>query len=227
MATIVATYDPNQIQELAEELAEDYFGMFVVDTQQEEKHLEESIEECLAHLEEVCSVTDNHKQHQSEDIVRIDELLAGKALPLKVFCDEVDRLEQFMFETNRLLDQLDEFMKCLEIQIKPKGGHIRQIMDLIPRFSRFGILSNVSAFIDGTSETPIPEETTDPSSSSQSTEEVLNKINDVTTSLLNIIAELNNNPHGNSVLKDMSHFKDDLGENRDEHQVDGSWQELL
>lgn len=226
MATVVQTYSPTQIQQLAEELAEDYVGLLDVDIQGEEKYLEESIEETLAHLEEVFSVTDAYKQHHSEDLVRIDKLLSGKSIPLKVLCDEVDRLEQFMFEMNRLLDQLDECMKCLESKTKPRGGQLRQIIGLIPKFSRFGLLSNVSAFIDGASVLP-SEDQNEASTSTQSTDEVLGRINEVTTSLLNMITELNNNPHGNSVLKDMSHFEDDLSVGRDEHQVDGSWQELL
>lgn len=223
-------YNSQQTQQLAEELANDYVNLLDVDISREEKQFEESIEECLAHLEEVCSVTDNFKQHQSEDVSRLSELLASKSIPLSKFCEEVDRLEQFMFETNRLLDQLEECMKFIESQNRPKAGPIRQIIGLIPRFSRLNILGNVSALIDDTSrESLLPvTSNTDNTHSSPTIEEILPRINDISKSLVSLINELNDvHRHECTTPNDRNQLNTDLKVDRDELEVDGSWQELL
>lgn len=128
-----------EVDRLAGELANSYADYFAIDVSDVKQKSEESIEECLAHLEEVCSVLDNYKQND-EVAGRFLEKLAKKNESLSALYDQIDDLEQYIFETNRSLDQLENVLKELE-NVKKSGNKIKRVIDLIPKLSISNMLS--------------------------------------------------------------------------------------
>lgn len=142
---------PEKVEELAAELAEDYVKYLFVDTTEQQNKVESSIEECLAHLEEICSVLDGYRQ-KSGSIGKFVKTMKSKSDTLEDLYKHVDAVEQYTNETNNLLDQLDELMKDLEINSKSNRNGVKQIMDMLPKISlglqRFNLFGNIGGFLE-------------------------------------------------------------------------------
>lgn len=128
-----------EVDRLAGELANSYASYFTIDVKDVKHKSKEALEECLAHLEEVCSVLDNYKQHDNV-IEKFLEKLSAKNESLNTLYDQIDDLEQYIFETNRSLDELENVLNDLENTRKP-GNKIKQVIDLLPKLSLSNMLS--------------------------------------------------------------------------------------
>lgn len=127
----------DEIEELASELAEGYIDYFTIDTREQQQKTADSLEECLTHLEEVCSVLDSYRQH-SDKVSDVVEKISSKSETLLKLYEQVDALEQFLFETNRRLDQLDTELKELE-KNKSFGSHrLKQMIGYLNRIGERG-----------------------------------------------------------------------------------------
>lgn len=128
-----------EVDKLAGELADSYAGYLRIDVQDVKQKFDEALEECLAHLEEVCSALDGYKQN--DDVIeKFLKKLAVKNESLNALYDQIDDLEQYIYETNRSLDELENVLKDLE-NAKKSGNKIKQVIDLIPRISLSDMLS--------------------------------------------------------------------------------------
>lgn len=138
-----------ELDDLAAELADDYIQYFDIDIKNEQRRHGEAVEECLAHLEEVFSALDSYKQ--KDDIVdQFVQTIATKKEPLDKLNEQVDSLEQYVFETNRILDQLELSIKELE-KHSPSytTSKIKQIFGMLPKsLPRFGLFSGLGEIID-------------------------------------------------------------------------------
>lgn len=140
MQSQVTVSSKAEVDRLAEDLANSYADYFTIDVKDVKQKSEESMEECLAHLEEVCSVLEGYKQNDNV-IEGFLEKLASKNESLSTLYDQIDDLEQYIFETNRSLDELENVIKEIENSKKSSANKIRQIIDLIPRISLSSMLS--------------------------------------------------------------------------------------
>lgn len=137
-----------EVDELASELADDYIEYFKIDISKEKKRYEDSIEECLAHLEEVISALDSYKQKGPIIDVYVATLTSKKE-PLEKLYEQVDSIEQYVFETNRLLDRLDQSLRDLENHQPSGSNKFKQILGLIPLgIPRLGIFNSLSGIVD-------------------------------------------------------------------------------
>lgn len=160
-----------EVDELASELADGYVDYLVIDISEQQSRTGEAVEECLTHLEEVCSVIDNYRQ-RSHEVDGFVEELAAKNESLNRLYEQVDAFEQYMFEANRIIDHLDTIMREVEAH-KKTSGKMRQIMDYLPKLSfsnipGAGLLNNLGGLID--------EPTT-------SVKEILSRVSDLEASL--------------------------------------------
>lgn len=229
----VSVSTKDEIDELSDELADNYMEYFSVNISEQQQKLEDSIEECLTHLEEVCSVLDNYR-HSSSEIPDFINEIARKKDSLERLYDQVDALEQYIFETNRLLDHLDSLMKDLESHKRSSGNKIRQIIDLIPRISfssmpRLSLLNSLSNFMDDNNPN-ILDESVDSEPSIAPISEILASVKSTETSLIQAKLDLDRRLYGIAAIEESSHNPIPLIESElttGDGQVDGSWQELL
>lgn len=124
-----------ELNQLAGELADNYVEYLTIDTSEVKRKSEESIEECLIHLEEVSSVLESYKENCS-DIEDVVKDISKKEDDLSRLYKQIDDLEQYIYVTRRTVENLENTMKELENQKKSlnSGNKIRQIIDLLPRF---------------------------------------------------------------------------------------------
>jgi len=128
---------PAEIEDLASELADDYIEYFNIDLTQDKKRYEDFIEECLAHLEEVISALDRFKQkdHIVEDFV---QKVMGERESLNQLYKQIEEMEQYVIEKNRMLDQMDQSLKDMESQFN--SSKIKRIFGFISKgISRLAI----------------------------------------------------------------------------------------
>lgn len=220
-----------EVEELASELANHYIDYLNIDISREQRKYEDSIEECLAHLEEVCSALDGYKQN-SEGVIKFVDTIISKSDYLNKLYEQVDALEQYVFETNRLLDQLDKALEELESHRNPRGNKIRQIIGILPRLSnmpRLGLFNNLSGFFDDTPPNFVDSENMD-DDTPQITPigDILHKISHIESSLAMVTSSLHARLHG-KVTEPVSELNDSVSSLSlaSPEQVDGSWQELL
>lgn len=204
-------WPPTMIEKLAGDLADCYVEYFTIDFSHQKQKAEDSIEECLTHLEEVSSLLDNYKQNSSDITTIFEEKLAGKGESLNKLYEQVDAIEQYIFEVNKLLDCLENNMKELELHKKFNGN---KIIDIISRFSlnnlpSFGLLGTTSASSESTT----------------SISELLSRISDIENSLSTVTSNLNVRLQKQVAEKNTRHKESMLGCDLPE-QVDGSWLEL-
>lgn len=226
---LISTKD--EIGKLSGDLADSYVEYFTIDISQQKYKLDDSIEECLTHLEEVSSVLDNYRQNSSNITTIFIEKLASKNESLNKLYTQVDALEQYIFKTNKLLDQLENSIKELEISKGSKGGY--KIMEMISRFSlnnlpRFSLLSNLSGMLEDTSTTSSLQRDSVVESSIISINDILNRVGNIQNSLALETSNLNTrlyDSQGGNLTKPQQD-EPMLGCNLPE-QIDGSWQELL
>lgn len=225
---LISTRD--EIEKLSEDLADSYVEYFTIDTSQQKHKVDDSIEECLTHLEEVSSVLDNYRQNSSNIATIFIEKLASKDESLNKLYTQVDALEQYIFRTNKLLDQLENSIKELEIG---KGSKGFKIIEMISRFSlnnlpRFSLLSNLSGMLEDTSATSSLQRASNVENSTISINEILDRVESIQDSLAKETSNLNTRLYGSEGGNSTKPQQDEpmLGCNLPE-QIDGSWQELL
>lgn len=124
---------------IAKELAYEYIDYLSIDIRQQQCQVNDSIEELLTHLEEVCSVIDNYRA-KSTDLESVPAMIASKQDSLEELFNQIDRLEQYISDTDNTLNQLESRIKEYETQKRSDTNPIFQVMDLIPRLS-FGMRS--------------------------------------------------------------------------------------
>lgn len=135
LETNIAIADNSQIEELADELASDYSKYFSIDLTLEKRRLEESVEECLTHLEEVRDVLDDYKQNCSDGSEVMDQI-TSKNDQLNELFNQIDSLETYILDTNKTLDELENKMKDLENRKKLGSNKIIQVIDLAKRYCK-------------------------------------------------------------------------------------------
>lgn len=130
----VTVSSKEEIDELASELADDYIDYLNIDVTKEKSRLDDSIEECLAHLEELISALDIYKQ--KEDVINeFISTVASKRPALVELYEQIDSMEQYVFETNKLLNGLEQTLRDLEHHKVSGLGKIKQIIGIgIGRF---------------------------------------------------------------------------------------------
>lgn len=176
-----------EAEHIAEQLANEYIEYFDIDISHDQECYQDSVEECLAHLEEVISAIDGYKQSS----VTIDDFVStvvGKEETLKKLFRQVDAIEQYAFESNRLLDQMDVTLKELEKHQSLKDGKIKQILHMIPGVSnlpRLGLFSAIGLAVD---ETPMHNFVESPSNGVS--EQGLSSISEILDRLKHIEASL-------------------------------------
>lgn len=218
----VPTSSQREIDELAGELADSYINYITVDTSEQERRFDDALEECLTHLEEVCSVLDSYRQTGSA-IPGFVEKLATKNDELIGLYEQIDALEQYIFETNQLLGQLDSLMKNLESFKGSNTNRIRRIIHLIPRLSLGGMPRLLDSF-NGSM-----EENHDIESSVVPVSEILSQVTAIEASFTRVNSCFLGRIHKKSDKKYLKTRKDQEQSEFDsvEGQVDSSWQELL
>lgn len=174
----------DEIDDLASDLANSYIEYFAIDIGEQKQRSDEAIDECLTHLEEVGSVLESYRLNNGNKSEKFMEQLASKNESLNRLYEQVDGLEQYMFETKQLLNQLENAVKELEIMKKSSGNAIRQIIDMIPRFSlinvpRLGILESFNGYM----EEAYPNSPTDNEFNRASIEEILSRVSEIQASL--------------------------------------------
>lgn len=228
---------PEEADQLAQELADDYIQYFDVNVTREQDRYQDAIEECLAHLEEVISALDGYKQ-TGETLDRFVDIVNNKCKTLNKLYDQVESVEEYLYETNRCLDQLDATMSELACHQSSRSGKIKKIIDMIPgmsRMPRLGFFSGLTSLIsDGTTtSTASFEENETENQELVPMEEVLNQIHSIESSVLDITKGLNKRLYGandglpeqpsqTEVDKSMAMLSLNSSEG-----VDDSWQELL
>lgn len=183
------------IEDLASELAETYVDYLTVDTSDEQVKYEESIEECLTQLEEVSAVLEVFAQnatHIEDFFARLTE----RNRCLDKLYDQIDAIEQYMFETTRSLEQLDTEIKQLETRNKRRLGtsRISQILNVLPKLS----ISSVNIFgnLGGLIEESPPSFVQPPESDEQGTvdhqtvRDILAKISNIEESMSRTTSKL-------------------------------------
>lgn len=136
-----------EAEQLAGELADGLIGYLFVDTSDSRRKTEESIEDCLNILEEVCSVLENYKQN-SEEIGDIVGLMSNKIDTLNKLYEQIDNLNQYIFEANRSLDQLETLMK--ELENHKNNSRIKHISSYVTNIigSTFSNIINTSRHLN-------------------------------------------------------------------------------
>jgi len=226
----ISISSPEEASELASDLADDYVLYFTINADEQRLKYEDSIEECLTHLEEVCSVLESYGQN-GEDVAKSVEIVANKRQSLDRLCRQIDALEQYVFEMNSTLDNLDSALKGLECQDRYGSNRVRKLLGLLPRFSlgsipRLGILDALQGIVEDPSPTHIDNTNCD-DDLSISVDEILQRVANIvasveaTTSCL--LSRLNDQE--NVVVSEPILSISDTGGTSS--QVDGSWQELL
>lgn len=120
--------------ELANQLADQYIDYLSIDIDQQRGQVNDSIEELLTHLEEVNSVLENYRA-KSADLESVPALIASKRSSLEELFSQIDKLEQYISETDKVLNQLDARIKEYESQKRSDTNPLLQVMELIPRLS--------------------------------------------------------------------------------------------
>lgn len=124
-----------EVEKMADELAEQYINLVTVDTTEQKRKVAENIEEYLTHLEEAYSVLESCLQNSAK-IPAITKMILDKSNELEKLYEQIDLLEKYVFELNRILNKLESSLDKLELHNKPSvKGKIRQIIDLFPRLS--------------------------------------------------------------------------------------------
>lgn len=226
---------PEEIDELASELAEYYADYLNISVDDEKRTYEDAIEECLTHLEEVCSSLDSYKVN-SNNIGQFVAEIANKNEQLDRLYEQVDALEQYIFEANKLLDQLEAALGELESHRNIGGNKLKQIIGMLPRLStmpRMGLFNNFQGLFDASSPSFVEGEEGADRERSQMVPvgEILDKISHIETSLESVTSSLHIRLHGKT--KPVEQPKPQLNNSiatlnsESPEQVDGSWQELL
>lgn len=223
-----------EIDELADELADAYVEYLNIDTRKEQSKYEESTEEGLAHLEEVCSALEIYKQ-SSVDVASFVDTLSIKNRHLTKLYEQIDALEQYIFEANQLLDRLDTAMRELESYKNSTSGNriARQIFGLIPHLStmpRLSLFNNFGGtFMVDTQASFSDREETEVGNSQQllPVGDILDRILQIETSVSVITSSLDVRLHGKPQLEASADANEAVLGVGSAEQVDGSWQELL
>lgn len=130
----IAMDSEGEADQLAKELADEYIQYLTIDTKQQEIQVDDSIEELLTHMEEVCAVLDSYRG-KSNDLESIPALIASKRSSLDELFGQIDRLEQYISETDKMLNQLDSRIKEYENQKRSDTNPILQVIDMLPRLN--------------------------------------------------------------------------------------------
>lgn len=220
-----------EVEELSNGLADDYVGYFIVDTAQQQQRLEESIEECLTHLEEVCSTLDGHRQN-SDEIKYIVEHLANKNESLNKLYDQIDALEQYITVANRSLNQLEASMNELDGHRKFGVNRIRKMIDIVPRLSfnnipRFGLFTSIGGLFEDPLPGIIDQRNTDAGNSIASINEILSEVSIIESSITSATSDFNARLNTNEIKHPKFDSNSMVADCESTDQVDGSWQELL
>lgn len=222
---------PEEIEDLASELADEYVDYLLVETAEQRQRVEDSTEECLAHLEEVSSILDVYRQ-RSITIPQIVDSVVNRAASLEQVYRQVDAIEQYMSGTNRLLDQLEQVMDELESRAKPNGYGINQLVDLLPRVSlrslqRINIFNGFRGIIEESGPSFLDEGTNNSEQSSVPISEILNKVSNIETAIGAATVALDIGLFGQPRDTPTPATSPILVPDQTGEQVDGSWQELL
>lgn len=224
---------PDEVEEFATELANDYVGYFDIDISGEQDRYQDSIEECLAHLEEVISALDTNEQN-SETIDRVVDTIVEKEENLEKLFKQVDAIEQYAFETNQLLDQMDSALKDLERHQTSKDGRIKQLLHMIPGVAslpRFGLFSAIGNFVDETPNQDFVETSSENRQDQQLVpiSEILERLKHIEAAQSNVSTNLMKRVYGSNVQppKEVHEPMATLTLGSTETHEDGSWQELL
>lgn len=227
---ITLTSTEDEIEKLADHLAGSYVEYFTIDTNQQRQKADDSIEECLTHLEELGSVLDNHRLNSGGITSIFEQKLTCKNESLIKLYEQVDAVEQYIFETNKLLDKLENLIKELELSKASKGF---KIIEMISRFSlgnlpRLSLLGNIGGgILRETDATTSVTGISDAQNSIVPINEILATVESIQSSLDTVTSNLNTRLYGeNAALTDSLKEETMLDCNLPE-QVDGSWQELL
>lgn len=220
-----------EVQSLAEQLADDYIEYFDIDISGEQDNYQDSIEECLAHLEEVISALDAYKQN-SETINDFVGSIRSKDETLERLFGQVDAIEQYAFEANRLLDHLDATLRELEKHHSSKSGKIKQLFSMIPGVSNLPRIGLFSAFgslvVDEAPVQDFVEGETDEDQQLTPISEILANMKQIDATLTNVTSNLNNRLHGGT-LEPSTEIHEPMAtlSLASPESEDGSWQELL
>lgn len=200
-----------QVDKLADELADSYLEYLLIDTGEQQKRYTDSLEECLAHLEEASAVFDQYCGHNGgQAVAEVVDKVCSKAGSLDHLYQRVDAVEQYIFETSRLLDQLESVVKDLEAR-RPSRNKIRQLMDLLPRLT-------IGSSLGGMVEEP-----------ERSIVELLETVATIEGSFDAAASNLNLRLHGDTTGAPDRHKGESMKmlDGDTAEQVDSSWQELL
>lgn len=115
-----------ELVQYADQLASEYLNLVQVDLAGSKKKVEESVEECLTHLEEVCSALESHRQNSS-DLPNLMKNISDKTQILENLYSRVDAIEKCLADMRELLGKLEASMDELEIHDQPVRGKIRQM----------------------------------------------------------------------------------------------------
>lgn len=137
-----------EMDKLAGELAKQYSSYFDVDTSHQEMKLNETIEECLTHLEELCSALDNYEQ-SSAGIEQSASVISSRNETLDRLHEQLCAVESYVSQVNQLLSHLESSMDTLEGHAgKPVTRKLRQIISLLPRLSTVTNFNSSAAYDD-------------------------------------------------------------------------------
>lgn len=219
-----------EIEQLASELADSYIDYFIINTSEQKQKNEDSIEECLTHLEEVCSVLDSYRTNENGELAKVIEKLSGKNESLNKLFDQVDAIEQYILETNRLLDQLNVAMKELSSHKRISSNRIWSILDKLPKLSlahipRLNLLNsmNTEEFSANLDERIVNDDTT-----VASLDEILTRVLNIQQLQSKETSELYSKLYSKSVEEvGIPHSSVSLLDCNLPEQIDDSWQELL
>lgn len=222
------TSTKDEIEKLALGLADSYVEYFVIDTNQQRQKAEDSIEECLTHLEELSSVLDNYRLNSSDITSILEQKFANENESLNKLYEQVDALEQYIFETNKLLDQLENSIKELELS---KGSKEFKIIEMISRFSlnnlpRFSF-GNMGGILEETGTANSAQRNCDTENSIVPINQILATVQEIQTSLDTVTSNLNARLLGENAVLTNPHKEETMLDCNLPEQVDGSWQELL
>lgn len=121
------------VDRLAGQLADNYIDYLIIDTCDQRRRTDDSIEECLTHLEEVSSVLESYRLRSGDAVVFVEQL-ASQNESLRRLYDQVDALEQYTLEISRQMDQLEVALGEWDKHKKTAPSKIKQLIGMIPRF---------------------------------------------------------------------------------------------
>lgn len=126
------------IDQLSEQFCREYADIFSIDTVEQKQKVEDSIEECLTHLEEYCDALELFRQNGSIPNSFFQNL-TNQTSALDKLSTQIDALEQYTYVACKLLDSLEQKVKDLEIYKRQLTGS--KIKHLIGSFSKlsFGL----------------------------------------------------------------------------------------